>query len=139
MKYIKVQSTQNELIPIVDIYAFIYESEKGKTVLRITIKDDVKDFNELKNLLSHGYDIFVYEEQENNNNNLEGNISESTIELTAEHKNYSKEYKCNYNANNNEFFIEITKKTDVELMVEQNKADTLIAYNAIAELYEMSL
>ena len=132
MKYIKVESTSNELIPVVDIYAYIYESEKGKTVLRITIKDDVKDFNELKNLLSKGHPIYAYEEQCENENEI-------TISLAAEHLNYAKDYKCNYNAENKEFFIEITKKSDVELMVEQNKADTLIAYSAIAELYEMSL
>lgn len=133
-KYIKVGSMTEELIPVVDVYAFIYESEKGKTVLRITIKDDVKSFDELKNLLSKGQTVYAFEKQEN-----EDAEQPSEIVLTSEHYHYAKEYKCDYNADKGEFFIEITKKSDLELLAKQNEEDTLTAYAAIAELYEMNL
>jgi hypothetical protein len=126
-KFIRIGSIDSELIPVIDIYPYIYESEKGKTVLRITIKDNIKTFEELKILLSTGNSIYEYVKEED----------PEEIKLMAEHNNYIKEYKCNYNSDKEEFFIEITKKSDVEMLVEKNSEDIQLAYIALTEINEM--
>lgn len=139
-KYIKVGSKNAELIPVIDVYAFIYESEKGKTVLRIRVADSVKNFDELRALFSGDVPVYAYEETIHDLDEENGVYeSKTVIELKSEHLHFCKDYKCDYSATKGEYFIEITRKTDSELLSEQNVSDTLIAYAAIGDLYELGL
>ena len=45
-KYIKVVGN-DEIITVIDSYAYIYESGKGKTVLRMKISESVKSFQDI--------------------------------------------------------------------------------------------
>lgn len=137
MKYIKVGSS--DLIPVVDVYAFIYESELGKTVLRIEVAEDVLSFDKIISLLKDTTEtIEEYSETENPVITDDHTASETEIitELTNKYYNYCKDFKCNYNASKGTYFIEITKKSDAEVLAEQNESDTLDAYEALVDLYE---
>lgn len=139
-RYIKVGSIDSELIPVNDIYAYIYESEKGKTVLRIKIPEYAKSFAELKTLFSNDSPIYAYEDVAKTTKAEDGSsVTETVVELNAEYFHYCKDYKCAYSISNSEYSIEITKKEDIEIEAEQNIADTLTAYTAIANLYEANL
>lgn len=139
-RFIRVGSTDAELIEVRDVYAYIYESEKGKTVLRLSIPETSKSFTELKDLLTNGETIYAYEQVETAVENVDGESEVVTeYKLIGEHTNYAKDYKCDYSAEKGEYFIEITRKSDLEILTEENTNDTLTAYEAIAAMYEDNL
>lgn len=133
-KYITIGSSE-EKIPVNDIYAYIYESGEGKTVLRIKVDASVKTFDELNNLLNTGEnkEIKAYELEES------GDIgnSEPVYKLLSSYTNFYLDYKCDYASSKNEYSIEITKKSRIEIIADENQANTLDAYEAIVALYEM--
>ena len=138
-KFIKVGNSE-ELIPVKDIYAFIYESEKGKTVLRITFDKATKTFQEIVDLLE-GKDVAIEEHHMEDVTTMkedESTTVEQVCKLSNVYTNFCKDFKCNYNATDGTYFVELTKKTDTEILTEANQQDTLAAYMAIAELYENS-
>lgn len=126
-RYIKVGSSE-EFIPVKDIYAFIYEGGSGKTVLRITLDAATKSFEQLHELLGAGVDqvIISYEDTPDGNK-----------DILDEYTHFCLDYKCNFGSG--EYFIEITKKSDAEIAIDENINITLDAHEALIALYENTL
>lgn len=134
-KFIKINNTE-ELIPVKDIYSFIYENGAGKTVLRIIFDAAVKNFDQLLQLLGTGEDQVITSYEAIINRDAEGN-TETVYNILDEYKHFCLDYKCNFG--NNEYFVEITRKSDVAILVDENANSTLDAFEALAALYEGSL
>lgn len=134
-KFIKINNTE-ELIPVKDIYSFIYENGAGKTVLRIIFDAAVKNFDQLLQLLGTGEDQVITSYEAIINRDAEGN-TETVYNILDEYKHFCLDYKCNFG--NNEYFVEITRKSDVAILVDENANSTLDAFEALVALYEGSL
>lgn len=134
-KYIKINNA-SEFIPVKDIYSFMYENGAGKTVLRIIFDAAVKNFDQLLQLLGTGEDQVITSYEAIINRDAEGN-TETVYNILDEYKHFCLDYKCNFG--NNEYFVEITRKSDVAILVDENANSTLDAFEALVALYEGSL
>lgn len=135
-KYIKINNA-SEFIPVKDIYSFMYENGTGKTVLRITFDAATKSFDQLLQLLGTGADQVITSYEAVVQDNAENDNTEAVYNILDEYKHFCLDYKCNFG--NNEYFVEITKKSDVAIMVDENMNSTLDVYEALVAVYEGTL
>jgi len=129
-RFIVVNNDTSNYIPVEDIYAYTYDTGSGVTVLRLYVKEDIMNFEAIKNLLTSDNIIDYYEKIESDGTNPE------RYEFRLRFEHFCNSFKSTYSADEGVWFAEVAKKTDAELLVEQNSADTMVAYEAIAALYE---
>lgn len=129
-----------EYIPVIDAYAYTYDAGVGKTVLRVKIKADEKSFEELETLFAEDTIIEEYEDKEHPTMK-EGTPDSSAVEIVTERtfvfEHFCKDFKCDYNSTEDIYEIEVTRKTDEEIAIEATQDQTIDAYAAVAEIYEM--
>lgn len=102
---------------VLQAYNFQYNFGEGKEVLRIKVSKNDHSYSELETeFLNVTTDIEHYED----------NI------LVNKYTGFNRDFKCNYS--NNEFDIEITKITQVELELAQTKADVIALQTALDTL-----
>lgn len=132
-KYLVVGDS-DELIPVIDAYAFQYDYGTGRLVLRVTIDADVKSFDELRALFSEDVVIKEYEDQVVSDDDAELPTIRRSLIRSFEH--FCKDYTFDYDSSTNRFNIEVARKTDTELEVETMESETIDGYVALAEIYE---
>ena len=132
-KFIRVGNSE-EYIPVIDVYAYIYDHGDGKTVLRIKMDASVKTFDQLMALFGSGVDqtITSYESSMQDTDD-----NEPKMIALDRYDHFCLDYKCNFSST--EYFIEITRKPDIAIMADDNATAVLDAYSALADLYESTL
>lgn len=129
----------SEFIPIEDIYAFTYDCGNGRTVLRLKIKSDVKTFDELKVIFDEDTSIKAYEVREEQALTLSDGYTSAEAKVQTDiFEHFSKDFQCEYISSEAAYCIEVTKKSDEEIDTDTTANDTMDAYAAIAEVYEMN-
>lgn len=135
-KYIKVGD--REIMPVVDIYAYIYEGGIGKQVLRITVDPGVAAYEELFEMFN-GNNLPISEYWEEIVQGEDGELHPVRT-LKTEHLYYSKNYSCSYNTDSDirdVFSVEITRKTAAELQAIRNQSSIDATNLALVGMYEM--
>ena len=125
-KYIAFESNPDNLIQIANLSIDIISDKVGGVGITIVLPN-IMTFNDIKNLFTSG-DAFSY---------YEGDETSKTLKST--YKNFCKGLHCSYSQEDSTFIIKLTKKSDAEVLSESNAADGLVAYMAIADLYEAKL
>lgn len=141
MKYIKFGRNES-LFKVNDIYAFTYDYGEGKTVLRCSMDASTLPFESVKDLFLSGDTVYVYEDKTEliNNKCTTAEVKEyRTKQLILEFDNFVNDYKCAYSASNNTWDIEITKKSETEMIVEENNNILLDGLECIAMIFEDSI
>lgn len=137
-KFIRI-GTVDDYFPVADVYPFIYQNGNGKQVLRIAVDPSVKSYEELFTLLN-GTTLPIQELwEEEYYDALEPSVVKKKVVLKAEHTGYNKDYKCSFNGDEdhpNKFYIEITRKTAVELQAEVNQALMNSNNETLIQLFE---
>lgn len=126
----------NTLIPVDNVYSFIYESGEGKTVLRISVPEDVMTFDTLKDTFTNPEltEIYMYENVEIQVPSGDDSYGTPSIKFVNIFTNYTKDYTCRYE--DGVYHIEITRKSKIELVADQTAALNLDFAMALAGLYE---
>lgn len=130
-KYIKIGN--DNTIPVVDVYSYIYDFGDGKQVLRITIDPKVLSYEEIYEKLGNNQNT-IYEYHKQND------ILVDSLELMAEHTYYYKDFKCSYNNDpdhSNMFSIEICRESAVEIQARLNQQILNETNMVIAESFEI--
>lgn len=142
-KYIRVGSTSTELIPVSEVYAFIYDGGLGKKTLRMYIDKKIKGYDELYLLFNDGVDKVIYEYNDIENEET-GEVIESEV-LQHVYEHFCENYSCCYNGGENyldypdHFYIEITQKAPEKLEAELFSEKIAESNVALASIYESSL
>ena len=137
MKYITVGNNET-MMPVLDVYAFIYDYGDGKTVIRCTLDASKYTLDDIKSIFT-GDVIKIYEDSTEmlDSNSSEADIKDKSIKhYKLSYNNFCKDLKSTYNDTDGTWAIEVTQKTDTEILNEDNKSMMLDGYEAIAALYE---
>lgn len=123
-------------IPVNDIYTYMPDLGIPETRLKITAPLSSFTFDQIKDLFSKDRKISLYESKDQTVT-LEGvEQTVNMVNLCIEYNHFCKNITCNYSEENDLWTIEVTKKDETELLIESNKEDALVAYDAVAQLYE---
>lgn len=136
-KYIKIGS--EEVMPVCEVYSYIYDSGTGKQVLRIIVDPAVATYDQLMVKLKDTKEVIGEYWDEEVRDLESGIITGSNKVLKTEHKNYSKDYRCYFNYSEDypdKFFIELTRESQEEIQTRVNQENLNATGLGLVDLYE---